>query len=276
MLRLFLTLLSCVLFSASAFALVPSVSEITDNRTTGQFFAGLKLKVQLVGDEMNDVKGIRYTLKKAVDETGRDLIDPEKLKNEFQPYDQQSWNQKYVELELKNPSRKSATIQELSGEIVLYMPSKDPNAKIEFANALSQSGKPLQHKALSDVGVKMTVYTKAAYDKKKADAQAKQQEQAKGIQGGMQQAFQGMFGFMSMNENDIAFEIDDPNGRIVSYAFYDSTGNEVRRSSWMTSGELRVTSFQSAVPADAKLVIELATPKSVMNVPLALNNVALP
>ncbi len=277
MIRFTFGLICSALLASNALALVPSVSEVTDNRTTGQFFSGLKLKVQLVGDEMNDVKGIRYMLKTAIDDTGRNLIDPEKQTAEFKPYNQQSWHQKYLELELKNPSRKAATIKEIAGEIVLYMPSKDPNSKVEFANALSLSGKPLKHNGLRAAEVKMTIYDKAAYDKKKADEKAKQEAAAKGTQGGMRQAFQNMFGgFMSMGENDIAFEIDDPKGRIVNYMFVDSAGNEVKRMSWITSGDIRTTSFQSPVPVDAKFVVELATPKSVLSIPLAFSNVALP
>src|ERR1044071_7173892 len=55
------------------------VNEVSDRRTTGQFFAGSEIKLKLVGDGLADIRGVRrIQISRAADDTGRNLIKEEK------------------------------------------------------------------------------------------------------------------------------------------------------------------------------------------------------
>ena len=260
---------------SNAAAITPSIGEIKDSRTTGQFFAGLDLQLKLVGDEMGDVKGIRTQLSKAVDETGRDLINPEKLRGDFEEFNPGGWQGNVVTLSLKNPARKAAVIKELKGEIELFMPAKDPNSIIRVPNFLANAGKPIQAPALKSAGVEFIALNKAEYDK----IQAKKKEEAKAEavkQGLPPEAMDFFGGFMQVGDNDLSLEINDPNNKIVSYEIQDAKGNKISTQGSMSTGNTKVVSFGQPVPADAQLVIYVMTPAAVQVAALSFNDIALP
>jgi hypothetical protein len=60
-----------------------SAGTIEDRRTTGRFFAGLEIELKLTGDDVADAKSARIVLKKAVDETGRDILPEQKPDEDF-------------------------------------------------------------------------------------------------------------------------------------------------------------------------------------------------
>src|SRR6185503_14333513 len=78
---------------------------------------------------------------------------------------------------LKNPARKAAAVKQVSGEIELYMPSKDPNSVAEFPKFTSLAGKTLTHKALKANNVEIAAVSSAqvAAEKKKLE-EAKRKE----------------------------------------------------------------------------------------------------
>ncbi|MCB9029914.1 MAG: hypothetical protein H6619_02600 [Deltaproteobacteria bacterium] len=260
-------------------AITPSVGDIKDTRTTGQFFAGLEVEVKLVGDELSDIKGVNTKVKEAQDDTGRDIIDPQKQKEGFEPFNQGGWQQNKITLSFKNPSRKATTLAKLNGELDLFMPSKDPNAQIKIPNITAQSGKLLTAKALTDAGIKFVVMDKAAYDteKKNNEEKMKKEAEAKGMANAMANAFGGMFGgFMQVSDNDLVFKIEDPQSKIVSYELQDASGNKIDNQGSMTMNDVRVMNFSMKIPSDAVLVIYVTTPHSSMAVPFSFDNLALP
>src|SRR5512134_427444 len=102
-----------------------STGTIEDRRTTGRFFAGLEVELKLTGDDLADAKSARILLKKAVDETGRDLL-PEKKPDE----DFKSVGSSELKLSLKNPARGASQIKEIAGEVQLFVPTRDPAAVV--------------------------------------------------------------------------------------------------------------------------------------------------
>lgn len=75
--------LAAITAPLSAQDLRVSAGTIEDRRTTGQFFGGLEVELKLTGDDLADAKASRVLLKKAVDETGRDLLPDEKKEPDF-------------------------------------------------------------------------------------------------------------------------------------------------------------------------------------------------
>ncbi|HVE65765.1 MAG TPA: hypothetical protein VNC59_04215, partial [Thermoanaerobaculia bacterium] len=72
-------LVALALFAASSVVLAAppltvSAGDITDRRRNDNFFGGLEIELKIGGDGAADVRGARALVKKAEDETGRNLL----------------------------------------------------------------------------------------------------------------------------------------------------------------------------------------------------------
>jgi len=242
------------------------LGDITDSRTTGQFFAGLEVDIKLMGDAVADAQSLQGNVKTAVDDTGRDLIDHENEKNKFEKLNRNGGQGAQIKLKLKNPSRKAATIKELTGEAELYVPKNDPAAIVTVPDFQKIGGKKIESPALAAAGIELTTYTK--------EQQAA--EKAKGDDGG----FGGIFGMGGGGANNINVRIKDPNLKLVDIEFQDPSGEKIKSNGWSASGGPKETSktfmFSNKLPDNAVLVVYLSTPKSMIVVPFTLTNVPLP
>lgn len=266
------------LFATSAFstayAIQPQVGDISDNRTTGQFFRGMEIELKLVGDDLSDIAGIRTKITSAVDETGKSIVDNEKSSEEFEQLGKFGSNNS-VKIKLSNPARKASTVKQLAGTLELYMPNKDPESTI--ALPLAQGGKPATAPALVSNGIELTVMTKAQYDakRKQEEEEAKKKALAQGMPESMLEAFGGMFGG-SDNENSIYINLKDPKSKIIGFKLIDEAGKEIDGNGSMSSGDTRTLYFSNKIPEKAALQVQVATNKAVSSVPFDFQNVALP
>ncbi|TAN39728.1 MAG: hypothetical protein EPN25_10530 [Nitrospirae bacterium] len=272
-----------MLISVAAYAeeIRVAVGEVKDNRTTGQFFAGLDLKLRLMGDIISDAKGLKVIITRAVDDTGRDLMKPAAGKIDFASPDEQNTGQAEVEIKLKNPSRKAAVIQELSGEAILFVPKNDPDASAEIQNFLTRTGTLLDHKALAASKVEVTVLTKKQFDEikeqRKKEVKEKEGAMSRDIGEALVQAFSSLFGsMMEIGENSVILNIKDPGSKLISVEFFGEDNNRIRNTSSMTMGETRVYEFENPLPAKARMLISLSAPKALVRTPVKLKDIALP
>jgi len=267
---------------ASADAQVQTqLGDVKDSRTTGQFFGGLEVKIKLLGDSVADAESIRTVINTAVDDTGRDLIDHEKQKNEFvkkNGQSQQSWE---LSVNLKNPTRKATAIKELTGKADLLVPKNDPDSIVKVDDFQKLGGQPIASPALSAAGIEIVAYTKEQADAEKA----KQAEEAKkNPKANIGEAIAGVFGEMfnmGGGPNSITVQLKDPKEMVADVEFQDESGHKIKGNGWSSSGDIKTKAsktynFQSKLPDSTRLVIYLATPKSVVTVPLTLKDVFLP
>lgn len=241
-----------------------AVGDINDKRTTGKFFAGLDIELKLSGPELAEAKGIRTKVKSAVDDTGKAM---EKSENRFDGdgfgelqkafgggFGEKKADEFQVKLEFANPQRAAKSIKSLEGTIELLMPSKDP-AAIITASFAKDAGKPLENAALKAAGVELTLNAPGAKSK---------------VAGG----------FGGGGDNDLGYEIKDPNGKVASVEFFDAAGKKLESNGRMSSGfggsKTVSVSFNAKPPADAIAKIYVVTEKSVVTVPIALKDIALP
>ena len=154
-----------------------SVSEISDKRTTGKIFAGMEIKLSVVGAGVADSKGLRRVkLDKAIDDTGRNLLREERfLKTAF---DAELISPKGdaldLEISLANPSRQAKTVQEISGYVELHTPQKDAKSVLSFGPLGSLYGKKLPFPAALAGKVGIIPVNKTLYEEmRKANASAK-------------------------------------------------------------------------------------------------------
>jgi hypothetical protein len=265
-----------------------STGTIEDRRTTGRFFGGLEVELKLTGDDLADAKAVRIQLKKAEDETGQDLMTERSAEGDFQDAAQT------LRLNLKNPSRKASALREVSGELQLFTPGKDPAATAVVDRFMSRMDKAVTSPALKSAKIDLKLVSPKAYRANAQKAQAEmekemekhkaemEKEAAKEGMGtkeiealmGLAQGLMGMMG--DVGDNDLIFEVKDEQGRLFDIEVVNKAGEKIDRRGSMTSGGLRILNFGEKIPADARLRVLIRTDKAVVKSPFALKEVALP
>jgi hypothetical protein len=267
-------------FSFAALATPPltvSAGDITDRRRNDNFFGGLEIELKIGGDGAADVRGARALVKKAEDETGRNLLKEGGKTPEFET--SMSDTAPSLKLELRNPARKAKTVREVSGQVELFLPGRDPASVARVDRFLSKMDRPADSPALKAAKAEVTVVSRKTYEaEKKKDAERRKKEaEGAGIGGAMVEAFAGLFeGFLTVEENDVLVKVTDPGKKVFDVDVVDSKGTKIDGAGSMTVGTFRILKFPEKLPADASLRVYLLTPRSLVTTPFQLKNVALP
>ena len=262
-----------------------SISQINDRRTSS-FFSQLDITVQLKGVAEADLSAARITIRKAVDDTGRDLVDPEAGEPGFESTSSGYFKEKdattpaSVSIKLKNPAREAVVVKEVRGEIELYMPDKDKDAVAVIPKFQSLAGKPVSNKALKASGIEVSVIGKAHLDAEKAKASKARAAELK-AEGADDETLKWMISsfedsFYTPGEGEIALRIKDPNTRIHEYAFIDGAGEPQRVYGREQDGLTILSTYGAAPDASWGLRISLRTPKTMARHTFALTDVELP
>lgn len=256
-----------------------TVAEVKDQRSTGEFFNNLEIKLKLIGDDSSSIRGIKTSISRAVDDTGRNLILEDERKDRFETLWDGRAGMAEVNLKFKNPARRAVVVKEITGELQLFMPDKDPASTVSIKGFMKTVGKPVSDSALTKAGIAVTVLTKKEYELLKKDEEKKAREaaQEQGLTEAMMSAFEGLLGaFFQVGENDLIFKISDPSGNFIDMDVVDANSAKIKSQGNMKSHELIVLNYDEAVPADAQLRLFLKTQKSVISMPLRLVDIALP
>ena len=261
-----------------------TIQRVNDRRSAGHF-SQLEVVLELPKIKSADVAASRVLVQNAVDDTGRDLLDRE---NQQEPRLEPSYRGNAaqtapaeVSVVLKNPARNAAKVKEISGEIELYMPSKDPNSVAEVAKFTSFSGKPLAHKALKANGIDIALVSPAqlAAEKKKYGEAKRKEFVEQGYEGETLESVVTTYvdSYMSsVQESDVLLKIKDPNKRIQEITYVDAAG-EAKRVSMSDEEGFTVLSMWGEKPQpDWKLRVSMRTAKNVVRYSFALKDVPLP
>lgn len=269
-----------------------SAGTIEDRRTTGQFFGGLEIELKLTGDDLADAKAARLLLKTAVDDTGRDLM-PEKRDD---PDFQKAFGSSLPDLKaaLKNPARAAGAVKEISGEVQLFIPGRDPASTVVVDKLATRWDKAVASPALKTQKIEVRVVSAKAHraeaqkgqaemekemEKRKAEMEKEAKaagEDPEAIEALMELA-QGFLGMMGeVGDNDLILRIKDAENRLLEVEVTDKSGQPISSQGTMTSGELRIMNFPEKLPPDAKLKFLLKTKKAIVATPFSLKEVALP
>ncbi len=291
-----------------------ALGDVKDVRPNGKEPGKLEMTLKISGGEFpSDAKGCRIAVTKAIDDTGLDLLVPEDTATEFRPA---VVNSKFV-VKLKNPERKAGHVQEISGNVEVFVPQNDPPASVTQASFRKNTGKPIKSDVLKSAGVEVTAWTTEQYNalikKREADelkdSEAREREAIKAVEARGQQlngvdrdkeiarikasfarqretvTFGRQMGFSSAaKSNDIAFSIDDDAKKVVGTEFRDAMDKPIQSAGFSESyrqhgsqiERTRTYHFESPLPANAKLLIFVATPQSLTRTPFTLTDVTLP
>jgi hypothetical protein len=264
--------LSLGLYVSAANAQQTSVTEISDKRTTGKFFAGLDIKLSVLGAGIADSKGLRRVkIEKAIDDTGRNLLREEKFAKT--PFDAEVTSPKGdaldFELSLANPSRQAKTLQEVTGYVELHTPQKDAKSVLSFGPLSGLYGKKLALPSslagkLGIIPLNKTLYE----DMRKANASSNDG-------GELVKAFKQMFSG-NMDAEALGFIVQGDMSDVVAIEVTDAMGKPLQRQGRFNTGSFTAINFPGGPPPSALIKVYLATPQSILRIPFQLKAVALP
>jgi hypothetical protein len=121
--------------------------------------------------------------------------------------------------------------------------------------------------------------TKESYEAKKKQLEEQKKNAAGGQLGeAFGDLFKGMFGGMmsSDSKNSVRFYVKYEDKRVIEMALQDAAGKPLKHGSSWTSAEMRQIEFSAPPPADAQLLIHLATPEATQTFPFKVENIPLP
>lgn len=259
--------------------LAVSAGDVTDRRRNDNLFASLEIELRLTGEAAAGARGARATVEKAVDDTGRNLIkEKSDGSNDFAK--STGDGPPALKIELRNPARRATKVRELTGQVELFVPERDPSAQARVAKFASQMDRPISAPALKAAGAAVTVVSRKTYEEeKKKDAERRKKEaEGAGIAGAMVNAFAGLFEgmFGDIGENDVLVRVEDKGKKVFSVDVLDAAGKPVEGMGSMKVGDFWILKFMEKLPADAGLQVSVMTPKSVVTERFALKDVALP
>jgi hypothetical protein len=225
-----------------------SVGEVSDKRTTGEFFSGLEIKLRLTGSELAEVKGMRVKLAGASDDAGKNLVDEKEQRmgsDDFKPLEEpfgpgpKKQGEYEAAINLANPERAAKSVK-IAGTLELMSPKADP-ACVVTASVAKDAGKPLDNPALKAAGVTIT--------------------------------------FKAAKADELGYKIKDPQDKVAAVEFCSADGKplETRGGGSMGFGGSKdVSANVTKVPDGAVAKIYLITAKSLVVVPFKLDAIKLP
>ena len=275
--------LTLALVFATSLVAQPVVKQVNDRRTNGSFSA-LSITMELPNINSKDVAASRVLVSNAVDDAGGNLINTEGGEPQLQANSRAMYSENpglmTVDVDLKNPARKSKSLKSVSGQIELFMPSKDPNSVAEFPKFTSLSGKTLSHKAFKANNVEITLVSEAQLEaerKKLTEAKTKELKESGYDEETLKSVLSSYTDYLlKFDEGDVVLRVKDDGKHIQDIAYVDGKG-EVKRASINDKDGYTVLSTWGEKPeADWKLRVNMKTAKNIVRVPFSLTNVPLP
>jgi len=275
--------LAVILFSASSMLAQPTVKQVNDRRTSGSF-SQLMITMELPNIKNADVNAFRVLVSSAVDDSGRSLVDVEAKEPELEINGRAVYGgdtgPASISVTLKNPSRKAKTLKQVSGQIELFMPSKDANSVAEIAKFTTMAGKTLSHRALKANGVEIAEISSAQLDverKRLTEAKRKEYKDAGYDDETLNSVLSSYTDYLlKFDEGDVVLRVKDAGKSIQDVSYVDAKG-EVKRAMMSDKDGYTVLSTWGEKPQpDWKLRVSMKTAKNIVRIPFSLANVPLP
>jgi hypothetical protein len=147
---------------------------VEEQRYSDPSFGGLTVELQLAGETVKDIKAVRTKIKSAKDDRGTNLHKPPKEERsaDFQDFSPNTRPGPRFEL---LPPRDASTI-DVSGEVELFIPSRDPDTKMKIEGFMARLDKPIVTSALKAAKAEITPLSAAAYKARQAGNKPKKED----------------------------------------------------------------------------------------------------
>lgn len=256
---------------------------IRDTRGTEQHPGAMEVELKVVlGDNANDATAYRIIVTKAVDNTGVDLVRPESSASEFQSFD----SKRPVRSKLKSPARNAVAIKELSGDVELFCPKRDPAASVVVKAFRKHTGTPFDSDTLKSARIQVAAWTSDQYQALEKKREAEAPEAVRSLRRQSRNRFSAGFGNHNagMGPNDFVFTINGAHEKLIGIEFRDNAGKTIpirgsgvgyRQEGPQMERNLSYH-FDERLPDTTKLVIFVATQEALTKIPFTLADVALP
>jgi hypothetical protein len=269
--------------------------QVNDRRSSGHF-AQLNVHVILPDVPEKDVAAESIVATKAVDDTGKNLVEGAQQSKDLSPTasgmgmgkdpdaDAAKPDEKpsptRLTISLSNPARTATSLKEIAGEIELYVPSRDPNAVFKADHVLSKLGKPLAGPALAASRVEITILTQAQIDAEKKKLADKKRAEMKKDGFSEDSIADIMKSFLENlrppSEGELVARVKDPDHRIQQLSYVTPSGEQKRIAAMDRDGLTSFSTWGDKPQADWALKVDLRTPKTSVRHTFALADVALP
>lgn len=267
------------------------IKEVSDSRSrVGQFGGNLQVKLGLTGSGLDKASQARIVVKSAADDKGNDLWSAGR-QEDFRPRD---WNMGELSVTLRNPARAAKSIR-LTGNVELFVPSKDPNAVVKIDKPMSKVDKPLSAKALKAEKLTITILSPKKYEEQRGQmklddakiAEIRARAKSEGASDEeidaaieLAKALQELGGGTPPEGALILAGKEADMSRILQVRMLKADGSEVpsgSRSSSTSNGETTmIVEHSEPPPSDATLELTLLTKKATMSIPFELKSIELP
>jgi len=176
---------------------------------------------------------------------------------------------------LKAPSPNAKTIRHLEGEVNLAIPTTSNGGRFVVENFMSRAGEVIHHARLEEYGIKLTYHTLESY----VDFQrAQRKKYVDALESSIEKScFSGIYGNpTNPPRTAVAIQIDDPQQKLLSFAFERADGKPLRATGTSTFPGFHCYRFDAVPPNDLKLVVFVAAPGAVSTEWFSLENIRLP
>ena len=253
----------------------------------GDSSSRLELELELSDFAAAEVAAARIRVRRAADDTGRDLVPEdarkaamETVRGESAPGAGETPARAVVPVRLRSPARRAKVLTEVSGEAELYLPGRDPNAVVAIPEIRTWEGKRLENAALSAAGVRIAMLTGeqlAAEKKRRAEAR-REEARKQGLLGEMMESLVSAFlgAFATPEAGDVVLSVEDKEGRVVGIRLLDAAGEDRTNGRMEQQGLVILSSSRTGPGPDWSLEVRLRTPKSVESRSFTLKGVPLP
>ncbi len=266
-----------------------AVGALFDRRSNGFPSPELTVAFTLEGEDARGVLMARARVTRAVDDTGKNLVDTSSPSSQ-RPVDWQHATESeppQPRITLVSPARKAKTLTSLEGVFETYSPSRDPASTVTIERILAKKDKPLSHPALAGQRIRLQVLSKAALEEEKQLADAKKKaEMAKkpareGVEGVADALTETLVAnlermLMIAGDNDLILKVDDPGAKIFSFDLATPDGKPVHSYGTSELEGYRIVRMFQPVPEDSSLLVRLKTPRASSETPFTFTGVRLP
>ena len=271
-----------------------AIESILDRRTTRDFpKSALTVELKLGGEDASAVRSARPRVIRAVDDTGRNVVDAGVAVMRGPDGWQQARDDgpPALRFDLGSPSRKAKTLTVMEGVVETYLPSKDPAATVKVDRVTSKKDKPLAVPALAREHVKIRILSKAGLESEKKQAEAKKkadaarkgegkekkdevEEMAGAMANAMVETLERLF--LTAGENDLIVKVDDPGKKIFSFDVTSADGKPIPSYGTMDLEGYRIVRMLEPIPESGALLVRLKTARTFGEVTFAFKDVKLP
>lgn len=266
-----------------------TVASLFDRRTSGFPSPELSIALALQGEDAGGVLKARARVTRAVDDTGKSLVEASAQRGGESSDWQTSRGSEPPQprIDLASPARKAKTLTAFEGVLETYSPSRDPAATVTIDRILTRMNKAIASPGLAGQHIKLQVLSKAALEKEKQQAEDKKKAEAakKGAKPGEEsvadaatEALLKIFErlFLYVGEHDLILKVDDPQSKIFSFDLAAADGKPVHSYGTNEVEGYRIVRMFAPIPEGTSLLVRLKTLKASGETPFAFADVKLP